>query len=130
MSLEQAIHQRWSDDPPLAALLPAERLLTGLAPAGTAVPYAVLTRESTRPRAHTSSGTRLDDVLVRITLHASTLDSAKRIASAVNLRFDRTTFPLSSGTVRLMQRVGLKEEVRDDAAWTLELQYSALVENG
>ena len=79
MSLERALHELWSSDFGLTALVPAKRLFTGAAADGAALPYVVLTRQGNKPAARTSSGRTIDETAVRFTIWSPRLDTAKRI---------------------------------------------------
>ena len=65
MSLEQAVHLRWQNDAPLAALVPITRVFTGKAVGSPVLPYVVLTRQATEPVDYTSSGTRIARAVVQ-----------------------------------------------------------------
>ena len=128
MSIEGVIHERWAADPQLAALLPGSRLFTGFAPGGTALPYAVLTGQGSKPRTHTSSGTRLDDVQMRIVIWSTSLDEAKQIAELVRDGFDRIAFVTAAADVRLLQCTDRREEFADDR-WSVRLDFTAIYES-
>ena len=128
MSIQQAIHEHWSADAQLSALLPAAGLFTGFAPGGTVTPYAVLTHEDTTKRTHTSSRTRIDDVQLRIAICSTTLDEAKQMAELVRDRFDRTALTTAAGAVRMLQCTAQREEFADDR-WSIRLDLTALYES-
>ena len=59
MGLERAIHERWATDYLLCALVPVDRLTTGVPRGDTSFPYVVLTRAEDQVLARTSSGTSI-----------------------------------------------------------------------
>ena len=123
MSLEQAIHLRWQNDAPLAALVPVTRVFTGKAVGSPVLPYVVLTRRATEPIDYTSSGTRIARAVMRIDVIDDDLDDAKAIGVEMLRLFDRADFAMAVGTVLNMQLRDLREEMHDDASWCLSVDF-------
>ena len=88
MNLEHAIHERWAASAPLAALLPPERLKTGLA-RGTGLPYATLSRKPGRTLFRTNAGDALDRIPIVIRVWHGQFDAGQTIAREVKAAFDR-----------------------------------------
>ena len=81
MSLEAAIHARWSSDLALTALVPAAHLFTGAARGAVPLPYVVLMREAETARTRTSSHTEVSDLTVRFEFGGAA-DRAYRVRRA------------------------------------------------
>lgn len=129
MSIEQAIHERWQGDAALVALLPAARLVTGIAHDAPQLPYAVLAQTESKPAVRTSSGTVITRTALRLSIWAADLDAGKLIAHEADRVLDRTSFALASGSVLNLQRVHSIEQAQADGAWLLALDYVATHEN-
>ena len=128
MSIEQAIHLRWQNDAPIAALVPVSRVLTGMAVGSPALPYVVLSRRATEPVDYTSSGTRITRVAMRLDVIDDDLDSVKAIGDEILRLFDRADFALTVGSVLNMQLRDLREEMHDDAAWRLSVDFDVMAQ--
>ena len=129
MSIEQAIHELWQADAELTALLPAARLITGIAHNAPPFPYAVLAQTESKPVVRTSSGTVITRTALRLSIWATDLDTGKQIAGEADRVLDRTSFALASGTVLNLQRVHSIEQAQADGAWLVALDYVATHEN-
>ncbi len=123
MSLEQAIHLRWQNDAPLAALVPVTRVFTGKAVGSPALPYIVLTRRAVQPVDYTSSGTRIASAVMRLDVIDDDLDNAKAIGVEMLRLFDRADFAMTAGTVLNMQLRDLRKAMHDDASWCLSIDF-------
>lgn len=127
MSLEGAIHQRWRAFLPLAELLPAERFYTGVLPAAgplaPELPYATLRRAGASRITRTSGGMALATVTLRLSIWATELDLAKRIAAEVQERFERSEFDAGEVRVQDMREAGCREIHEVDGTWRIELDY-------
>lgn len=124
MTLEQALHQRWSATAALEALLPGRRFLTGRS-LGVSPPYATLAREATRPVCRTNRGS-IDEVILRIHLWPSDYDTGLAIAAAVQFAFDGTSFDLGEGrSVLSLRRTDRTDLQHDDGCWQFSLRFSA-----
>jgi len=123
MSLEQAIHLRWQNDAPLAALVPETRVFTGKAVGSPLLPYVVLTRQATEPVDYTSSGTRIARAVMQFDVIDDDLDDAKAIGVEMLRLFDRADFAMTAGTVLNMQRRDQRETMHDDASWCLSVKF-------
>jgi hypothetical protein len=128
MKLEKAIHQRWADDATLNALLPAERVTTGLSCRGQR-PYATLSREApARAVMHANSGEIVDEVALRIDIWSDEFSQGRAIAEQVRSAFDRAAFDLDGGDrVVQMRRDGESSSQDDDAAWKFSLTFTVFV---
>jgi hypothetical protein len=123
MSLEQAIHLRWQNDAPLAALVPITRVFTGKAVGSPVLPYVVLTRQATEPVEYTSSGTRIAKAVMRFDVVEDDLDDAKATGIEMLRVFDRANFAMTAGTVLNMQLRDQREAMHDDASWCLSIEF-------
>ncbi len=98
MTVAKAIHELWSGYRPLAALVPSERLYTGLSPIRdaqnrrVALSYVSIAMHGEARTTRTSSGTTLRSEQVRFSIYSGTYDEARRIATAVCQFFDRRGF--------------------------------------
>ncbi|MBX3411568.1 MAG: hypothetical protein KF708_02530 [Pirellulales bacterium] len=127
MSLEGAIHERWGATAALAALAPAERVLTGAARGDLPLPYVVLVREGESARLRTSSHTEVTEILVRFEIYAAELDLGKAIAEALRGPFNRQGFALEVGTCLVMQGTSEQEQLAADGIWTVTANYLARI---
>ncbi|MDA7977504.1 MAG: DUF3168 domain-containing protein [Pirellulales bacterium] len=130
MSSEAAIHAHWTNDPALTALLPAERFVTGLGQSELAMPYATLTRESTRPKLRTSDRT-IDESEFRFDIWSINLDEAKQVAAAVSARFDRRSFATDGSTddctvIRMRLTRYEEQQEPDNSIWRVTLGFVAI----
>jgi hypothetical protein len=123
MKLEQAIHERWAAAGRLSALLPAERLKTGLAQAAR-IPYASLVRKPGRTLYRTNAGDALDEISVVIHLWHERFDAGQAVADEIKAAFDRSQFPLSGGDrVTDMRRGGESVVEHDDGTWQWAIEF-------
>lgn len=124
MTLEQAIHGRWSASAALDAILPAQRFFTGRS-LGTSPPYATLAREATHPVCRTNRGS-IDEIILRIQIWATGYDTGCAIAAAIQSTFDRTSFNLGEGArVLSIRRTDRCDVHHDDGTWQFTLRFSA-----
>lgn len=127
MKLEQAIHERWAATGALSALLPADRLKTGLA-RGAAVPYATLVRTAGRTLCRTNAGDALDEVTLTIHVWHDAFDAAAAIAHQVKAAFDRSAFDAGGGDrVVQMRRAGESVAQHGDGVWQWTIEFSVQV---
>ena len=127
MSLEQAIHERWAASAALSAVLPAERLKTGLA-RGTGIPYATLSRKPGRTVFRTNAGDALDRVPLVIRVWHSQFDAGQAIAQEVKAAFDRAELALDGGDRALdMLRGGESVVQHEDGIWEWAIEFSVHV---
>ncbi len=124
MTIERAIHEHWSGWRPLTALVPPERIYTGLPPicdaAGETLtfPYVSIAAEQQDRQTRTSSGTTLAVERIRFSIYGQSYDAARRIDRAICEYFDRRDFAWSEGRVLDMQPAGRTEsESPDDGVW-------------
>ena len=105
MIAAQAIHEQWAGYWPLAQLVPADRIYTGLPPlrdgneTPIAFPYASLSLEGESQITRTSQGTLLASELIRITIWSPSYDQADRIERRMTRYFNRRDFRWSGGAV-------------------------------
>lgn len=128
MSVEQAIHRRWSTCRPLCRRLPVERVFTGRAHDRPDKPYAVLARQADRAVVHTSSGTTVREITARIHLWASTLSEGKRIVRELTRCFDLTDPGRVDASILAMRRGEQDEELNEDGSWRLRVDLLVLVQ--
>lgn len=122
MNLEQAIHQRWAADPGLAAVLPAENLVTGRR-SGRQVPYATLHRKQSRNVLRTNAGD-LDEATVLVHVWHDDYDAGRTIVEAAIAALDGSDFALSGGQrVVRMRRSADSAEEHDDGLWQFSLEF-------
>ena len=127
MTLEQALHQRWSDDPTLNALLPSDKVTTGRSTGGT-LPRATIGRRTRRAVCRTNSGDSLEQVVVEVRLLHGSFDDGTAVVQQFLAVFDRSQFGLSGGAeVVNLRRV--KDDCRQekDGTWLFRVQMLARV---
>ncbi len=128
MNLEQAIHERWAAAEALSTLLPSEKLRTGVA-RGLELPYAVLTRKSSRNLFRTSGGQALDEVVLAFSVRHEEYDAGRAIVRQVAAAFDNSDFSLSDGPhVVAMRRTSEAAPLYDGKAWRFEIEFLVQVD--
>jgi hypothetical protein len=121
-ALEQAIHQRWAAAAGLAALLPAERFITGPAH-GSLRPYAVLRQGVRRPILRTNSGDALDQVRLAIDLWHDDRGAGQAIVPQIQAAFDRAAFDLSAAARVILMRQTGDRVVRRGDSWQFTVAF-------
>ncbi len=119
-------HEQWAGNRPLAALVPPERLFTGLPPIRDAAqrpigfPYVSLTAEGESFVTRTSSGMLLTIERIRFSIYTRDYDEGRQIAQAISDCFNRRDFAWSRGRV-LDIRPGDRLETEDpeDGVWRI-----------
>ena len=116
MNLEQALHQRWSNDAALNSLLPADRVTTGRSSLGS-LPRATLARQSRRTVCRTNSGETLEEVTVEMRLRHDSFDAAVAVVQQFLTVFDRSQVSLADGAeVQSLRRI--QDDCRQDSDGT------------
>jgi hypothetical protein len=87
----EAIQQYWSDSP-VKDLFSTPNLWLGVAPRGTAFPYAVLV-EVAAPVRDQTTGYQIIDGVYQVSVFSDDMDTARRLAYAVNRAFNKATLP-------------------------------------
>lgn len=127
MDLEQTLHQRWSDNQALNALLPAERISTGRSSLGS-LPRATLSRLSRRTVCRTNSGDILEEVTVEMRLRHESFDDGTAVVQQFLSAFDRSQFSLANGAkVVNLRRVEDDCHQDDDGNWQFRVEMLARV---
>lgn len=124
MNLEQALHQRWSNDAALGALLAADRVTTGRSSLGS-LPRATISRQSRRTVCQTNSGETLEEVTIEMRLRHESFDAAVAIVQQFLTAFDRSQFSLADGAeVQSLRRI--QDDCRQDADGTWQFRVEML----
>jgi hypothetical protein len=127
MNLAQMIHQRWAAAESLCALLPVDRVSTGMS-AGAARPFAIISKESDRPLEYCNDGSSFGSVGVRIRVFADHYDAAIAVVQQIKVVFDRAAFSLSNGDkVVHMQRSDDSERQNDNGTWEMTIDFQCTV---
>jgi hypothetical protein len=127
MNLGQTIHQRWAASATLDALLPADRVYTGLS-VDPAMPYAVISKQSDRPLSRHNDRSGVDTVVVRMQVFHEDYDAAAAIIAQIKSVFDRSRFALSgSDQVLNMQRTNDSEAQQADGVWQMIIDFNCTV---
>ena len=121
MSLEQAIQRRWAAYRPLERWVPVERVFTGNAHDNPRVPYAVVTRQHDRPVVHTSSGTSVREVTVRIQIWVATLGEGKKIVSRLGKAFSLFDPRKLDADILVIRRGEQDEQLNEDGSWRMRV---------
>jgi hypothetical protein len=128
MNLEQVLHQRWSDNAALDALLPAQRVTTGRSSEGS-LPRATITRRSRRTVCHTNSGETIEDVSIEIRIRHESFDDATAIVEQFLVVFNRSQFDLVDGArVLSFRRTEEHCDQLDDGTWQLQVEMLARIQ--
>jgi hypothetical protein len=126
MSLEAALHERWSQSSALEALLPAARLTSGLAADDVPLPYAVLQRGPIHARWHTSTRT-VEEIELELHVYAERLETLGQLATALREAFDRRALASDEGDVLRMRVHQRHETQHDDGIWHLDMRFRVLL---
>lgn len=128
MNLEQALHQRWAENTPLSALLPADKLFTGRA-TGATLPCATILRRARRTVCRTNSGAAIEEVSFEIRLLHPSLDDAIAIVRKILAAFDRSQFSLpGGGNVLNLRRIEERPTQLDDGTWQFQIEFLANIQ--
>ena len=127
MSLEQAIHQRWSDNASLSALLPVERLTTGRS-AGGEKPYATIQSLERQSKLPTNAGNTVKEVAIELCLWHDDFDVGEQIVEYIQAVYDLATFnlPDNSAVVR-MREVSMSATHKKDGDWQWKIELLATI---
>jgi hypothetical protein len=127
MNLAQVLHQRWAAAAPLCALLPTQRVFTGMSPDPTR-PLATIAKLGSRPLEAFNDGSAVDAISVRFQVFCDGYDAAAAIVEQINVTFDRSRFPLAgSDRVLLMRRTNDAEQQQDDGVWQMTVDFECTV---
>ena len=124
MSIETAIHRHWAASAPLAAAVPAERVFTGHAPAGSAWPYATLERSGSPSSEQTSSRTRIDRFALRVYVWDERLDRAQSAAQVIANEFNRRELHGEQLRVLDLRLSGTAQQQQPDGIWRVSIDFT------
>ena len=127
MSIEQAWRQKWAGHAALTALLPVERLSTGVRLESPSLPHAVLSRGTRAAAERTSSGVEIERIETRLNVYSADLDLGKQVLEAARECFQRQPLPLSEGLCLMVQWVSAEERWTDDGVWELTQVWQVVV---
>jgi len=121
MSVESAIHSRWSDSSGLTDLLPAERFTTGSRlDDGAVLPSAILELEDTQKRYVNTSHLKTCDI--RIKFWVRDHDDGIAIREQIELAYDNTHWT-SGNTKVIASRIETDTALQeDDDVWQFVFQ--------
>jgi hypothetical protein len=123
VDLEQAIHERWAADSALAALLPADAVVTGTR-GSRDVPYATVHRKANRTVLRTNAGAAVDEAILAIHVWHDDYDAGRAIVRQVQAAFELGDFALSGDDrVIQMRRVADSAEQHDDGLWQFSIDF-------
>ncbi len=127
MSLEAALYARWAASPALNALLPVEKLATGLV-RGAGTPCALLVPKACRAAAMTNAPGGLENVGFAFHVWHENYDAALAIADAIRAAFHRAVLQVSpqSQAIRIGQTARSARQ-HADGLWELRIEFDALV---
>lgn len=127
MTLEAALWNHWASAPALSALLPAEKLTTGLV-RGAGTPCAQLVPGACRTAALTNASGGLEEIDFAFHVWHEDYDAAQTIADALRAAFHRADLQISpqTRTVRIGQK-GRSARQHPDGLWELRIEFQALV---
>jgi hypothetical protein len=122
LSVEKAIHERWSLWKPLEDLLPVARVLTGEDNTESPTyPLCILGRLPGGTTERTSS-CLLEAVVIRFDVRGTTLESVKPVANELREHFNKADFNYSLGSVLDCRPVSpALESIDPNGLWHAEL---------
>ena len=129
MSLMASLHDLWEAEAGLEALLPAARVFTGLVPAGTSLPYAMLEQPSSSPYARTNDS-MFRDVGVTVHVWTETFGEGDAIREQIEASLANRTIETDDGKVldvTVESSGSLREDDPGDPAWQFVIQLGLLV---
>lgn len=126
MTLEAALHAHWAASPALSALLPVERLTTGLV-RGAGTPCAALVPKACRAAVITNAG-GLEAAAFAFHVWEKNYGAALAIADAIRAAFHRATLQVSpqSQALRIAQS-GRSARQHSGGLWEVRTEFEALV---
>ncbi len=117
MNLAKYLHERWANAFDLNALLPAEKVFTGLS-GDSAPPYAVIAKESAKPFTRHNDGSSLEKATMRFQIYHSRYDAGLAVSNEIKKAFDGAAFDLDDGCkVLTMLRVNESENQINLEEW-------------
>jgi hypothetical protein len=124
MSIERAIHEHWTSYGPLSALVPPDRVYTGLPPIRDEnrepipPPYVAITSEGETALTRTSSGTAIRVERIRFSIYSRSYDEARQIDATIGDYFAGREFAWLRGRVLDVRPAGRSEsEDPSDGVW-------------
>ena len=127
MNLAKYLHQLWADATALNALLPVEKVFTGMS-SDAVRPYAVIAKESARPFSRHNDGSALDKALMRIQIFHGSYDAGLAVLNEIKSAFECIAFDLDDGCKVLdMQRIEENEKQLDAEEWQFTVDFRCLV---
>jgi len=127
MTVLEAIHARWAADETLVALLPADRVSTGMS-AAPDLPRAVLGKMSDQSLSACNDGSQVSVIGVRIEAFHHDYSAAVAVIERLKAVLDRADFALDTGDkVVAVRRAGDSELQQDDGVWQMVLDLECLV---
>lgn len=115
MNIEKGIHTQWATIGALVALLPASRVFTGRAPAGTTKPYASIAVAAMPTEGRSQLGMfRTANIRIQHWVTKDNFDNGKAIQSAIEAGFENTDFALDDGTVHDVHHVDSTHLLEED----------------
>lgn len=127
MTLEAALYAHWAASPALSALLPVEKLTTGLV-RGAGTPCAALVPKACRAAVLTNAPGGLENVTFVFRVWHEDYDAALAIADAIRAAFHRAALDVSpqKHVLRIGQRArSIRQHA--DGLWELRIDFDALV---
>ncbi len=120
MNIEKGIHTQWATIDALVALLPASRVFTGRAPAGTTKPYASITVAAMSTGGRSDKGMfRTPNIRIQHWVTKDTFANGKAIQSAIEAGFENADFDLDDGAVHDVHHVDSAHLLEEDPAESL-----------
>jgi len=133
MSIEAALHQRWTGYKPLVDLVPSLRIGTGDLPVQyegedeLVLPYVTMERTGEADVLTPSGGITLETLTITVAVYATSLDGAKEVARLVETK-SKGKFDYEEGRVLDMRKTGGSESEQDDGSWKIETDYQVMTQ--
>ena len=127
MSLEAALCAHWAATPALNALLPVEKLTTGLV-RGAGTPCAALIPKVCRAALITNAPEQWEEASFAFLVWHESYDAALAIADALRAAFHRATLQISpqARALRIMEKSRSARQ-HADGLWLIRIDFEALV---
>ncbi|GEM_PF-6992745 len=126
MNLEQVLRTHWGNAPSLAALVPLERVFTGPAPAGTALPLASLQVERQAVVVQTSHH-HVYRVEVRWHVLAAGLEQVRQVTDQVRQAFHQAQPTGSDDQVLWLRFAGVHTQQHEEELWEEVICFQGLL---
>jgi hypothetical protein len=128
MSLEQALRQKWSQTAALAALVPPQRVFSGLAAGADDLPYVVIERTVEKPWLPAGIGPRRSRLQFALRLWTDDLEDGNVLAREVLTALNAAELAWPGGAALDLRWERTTQSLTNDGLWQLDCHFVALIE--